>query len=105
MKNTFDYPKMYKNHYKNLPTAYFIGTLFCGVIASIILFFVFLDAGGFGAASLCFLGGIVGTVVLAYVNRFAVAVAISQKIVVADTLLAMKNNSPAPVDEDELPEL
>jgi hypothetical protein len=103
-----DYQKMYTKWYKNIPNLYFWSTLIILALGAIVTGIIFMSDGdadwimiGIGIV----VGGSAVAVGLAYLNRFIAAIVISQKVVVADALLSMQGDVPAPTAEDELPEL
>ena len=112
MKKNFNYKKLYLEQYKNIPNFYFWGTMICGCVASIILgsHYFNLAASGYSSYAadglLTLFGGLAATALLAFLNRWISSVAISQKVVVADTLLSMKDGSfDTAAEDEELPEL
>ena len=109
MKKTFDYQNLYLKKYKNIPNMYFWGTLLLLGLSSIATGSVILATSNYeDEVVMGLVVLIVGSLVawgLAHLSRFIASVAISQKVVVADTLLSMKDGTPAPIAEDELPEL
>lgn len=112
MKNDFNYKKLYQEQFKNLPNIRFIGTLISiGAIATIIGVILFIKAtSGYSSyfsisVATIFIGWAIA-LGLAYLVRYITAISISQKIVVADTLLAINDaQASSPVSENELPEL
>lgn len=104
MKKEIDYKKLYLKQYKNIPNYYFWGTLITlglGAIVTGIIFMIDWFMIGFGIM----FGGMIVAFGLAFLNRFISAVAISQKVVVADALLSGNNGSASIMVEEELPEL
>lgn len=110
LKKQFDYKKLYLEKYKNLPNYYFLSCLF-GIstlaVASAIIYAIaerLSNAEEF-AIMLCIgLGGILVAFALASLVRFFSSISLSQKVVVADSLLSMNGNN-TDSSEDELPEL
>jgi len=109
MKKTFDYQNLYLKQYKNIPNMYFWGTLLILGLGSIVTGIIILATANYDdEVTMGLVILIVGSLVawgLAYLSRFIASVAISQKVVVADTLLSMSGGTTAPTVEDELPEL
>ncbi len=105
MQKNIDYKNLYLKAYKNLPTGYFYTTLIIMLLATVVLFIVFVTEIDEGIAILILLGGTPFSFGLAYLIRYAVAVYISQKIVVADTLLSMNKQELVLHTEEELPEM
>ena len=109
MKKITNYESLYQKHYKNLPNYYFWATLFVFGLSALITAFILMgsrwyDVRSIGVAVLIF--GSALAVGLAYLSRTISAISISQKVVVADTLLSMKGDAAhAPTADDELPEL
>ena len=109
MKKTFDYQNLYLKQYKNIPNMYFWGILLILGLGSIVTGIIILATANYDdEVTMGLVILIVGSLVawgLAYLSRFIASVAISQKVVVADTLLSMSGGTTAPTVEDELPEL
>jgi len=111
MKKTFDYKKLYLEQYKNIPNFYFVGTMILGGAVSTILGLYYLiqsaDYSSYLTTGLLvLLGGWCVTVALSFLTRWISSVAISQSVVVADTLMSLKNDVPTSNEvENELPEL
>ena len=109
MKNQIDYKSLYLKKYKNIPNYYFWGTLITVSLAAIVVGIIFLAEASYDEDYLLGVGIILGGIIvgwgLAYFNRFISAIALSQKVVVADTLLSMKDDTASTATEDELPEL
>ncbi len=111
MNKEVNYKKLYLEKYKNIPNYCFWGILIGIGTMALAGGLTFAGVEGFKrdyeiAATLGIIfGGLLFAVILAFIARFFVSISISQKIVVADSLLAMKDNNKAPVVEDELPEL
>lgn len=90
MNKEFDYKKLYLTVYKNIPNIVFIST-FClvelsAIVAGIFFYYSFL---GF----LFLIGGLFVAWLLASIDRFIAAVAISQKVVMTDALLSMQSGN------------
>ena len=95
----YDYHKLYQKNFKNLPNisfwATFIG-VFVVLIAAAILLAKLTDM--VFVAILVLVAGLALSVCLARFARWLCAVNISQKVVVADTLLAMKSGNTSTPD-------
>ena len=107
MNKDFNYENLYLKHYKNIPNYYFWGILFSVGIPSTIAAIVMFASGssyltGYATALLVF-GWPIGFALGAF-WRWITSIALSQKIVVADSLLTMRSGGSAPANED-LPEL
>ena len=104
MKN-INYLKLYLTQYKNIPNFVFWGTIIVFTLASMAIGFAVGDDEGVIIAGI----GIAVGILIAYLSHFFIAVSISQKVVVTDTLLSMKDSNsterPGPKVENELPEL
>ncbi|MBE6792414.1 MAG: hypothetical protein E7534_02805 [Ruminococcaceae bacterium] len=103
MKNV-NYLSVYQEKYKNLPNIIFWSSLIFWGLVAIAAGIIALSATDEGFFGVVFLGSGVA-VGFAWLSRFLTAILISQKVIVADTLLSMANNAPAPIVEDELPDL
>ena len=90
----YDYYKLYQNNFKNLPKSHFWAT-FIGVCAVVIAGAIILGvlAEEFFGAILVLAAGVPLSIGLACLARWSCAVSISQKVVVADTLLAMHGDT------------
>ena len=110
MKKAIDYKKLYLEQYKRIPNFYFVGMMIIGGEVSTILGMYYLSLSAdyssyLSTGLLVLFGGWAATVALSFLVRWISSVAISQKVVVADTLLSMSGVTTAPTVEDELPEL
>jgi hypothetical protein len=88
-----DYKKLYLEHYKKLPISIFWGTLITLSLGAIVtgLIFIFDSEATIG---LCILAiGLIVAVADAYFNLWISSVLISQKVIVADSLLSMSGES------------
>jgi mRNA deadenylase 3'-5' endonuclease subunit Ccr4 len=93
MMKDFDYKQLYLNNYKKLPGVAYIVTLVAWLVGSFFGSLALLAEGMIGmAVFVCFVGIVLG-LLLASFNRFWCAVIISQRIVVADSMLKMVKNS------------
>ena len=110
MKKTLDYQKMYQTQYKKIPNYVFWATFITlglgAIIAGIVLFAEASWEEDYFVAAAVLVGGPFVAYLLARIDRWITALLLCQKIVVADTLLDIKNGSAAaPVEIDNLPEL
>ena len=107
LKKGIDYKSLYLRHFKNLPNVYFWSTfivLFIGAIVGgiIILANAYWDEQyAMGIITIIF--GPVIAWLLARLTRFIVAVSLSQKIVVADSLLTLSGNEIQACAEETVP--
>ena len=102
-----NFTEYYKNYYKNIPNICFWATLLLLGLGSFVVGIVFAADDGLWLL-LTFFGPFVA-LGIAYLVRFFTAIRISQKVVVADTLLSMDKtdipNTSSVVSDDTLPEL
>lgn len=98
-KKQIDYCSLYQKQFKTLPQACFWATFITLSLAAIITGIVLLCGARWTEDYLLALGIMIGgcvvALVLASIEYFFVAVSISQRVVLTDTLLAMKD---APVN-------
>lgn len=107
MKKAIDYQDLYLKQYKNIPNIWFWGTLILIGVTSTIVALTFFTAASprTDIGLVVLLGGWAVAVGLSFFARWVSSIAISQKIVVADSLLMIKNNSAnqsAPAMEEKL---
>lgn len=104
-----DYEKLYRNNYKNLPNGYYLAIRILLTIGTIVLGIVFLAEGDddfIAYGVLTIIGGFFVSWGIAALTRFLMAVGMSRGIVVADSLLTIRDGNSAPtVTEEDLPEL
>lgn len=106
MKKNLDYKSLYLNEYKNIPNYLFWGTLIFLGLGAIVTGAIFIfDSEEYMLGLGIIFGGSIVALGLAIWNRFISSVIISQKVVVADTLLSMNNVNSTVVLDCELPEL
>ena len=111
MKKPLDYKSIYQKWYKNIPNIVFWSTLITFLLASlvggILMFAEAYYEEDYVYGALIILGGSAVSWGIAKLSRLISSIAISQKVVVADTLLDIKNGSAnnTTVVDDELPEL
>lgn len=109
MKNkNIDYYAYYQHNYKNLPNVAFWATAITFWLAGV-SFFVIFGFGNYnwGGAVISLCAGALLGVIFGYLNKNWCATIISQKVVVADTLLEMNKQRDGSAVEikDELPEI
>lgn len=107
--DTIDYKKLYLDEYKKLPKTYYIITLVTVIAAGLLDILIssdFLSDGYEGLFSFLigseeYISGILAMIIwvaiafgAAYLVRYLSAIGLSQKIVVADTLLDIQNGHP-----------
>ena len=104
MQTNFNYKELYHKHYKNIPN-YVFWTVFAVLAIGAIVAAIIYDEEEVSVAIA--LGGILVGAGIAALARWFSMIGLSQSVVVADTLLALKGEeAPAEaVAEDELPEL
>jgi hypothetical protein len=109
MKKITNYESLYQKHYKDIPNYSFWTTLIFFELSALIPAFILIssrwnDVRSIGVLILIF--GSALAIGLAFLSRMISAIAISQKVVVADALLSTKENGiPTATVDDELPEL
>lgn len=95
MFNTeIDYKKLYKEKYRKIPNRWFAYVWVMSMIASIVVGVAVANGDGFVVLFVLLCGVGVGYVIALLVKR-EIAVSLSQKIVVADTLLELAQKAPA----------
>ena len=102
-----NYLNLYLKQYKNIPNIIFWGTIIVWILGSLVAGIYYGDWEGVIIGGIIVVVGIALGVIDAFLKRFFAAILISQKVVVTDTLLSMKDDKLTPVlnVEDELPEL
>ena len=106
MKKEIDYKKVYSKHYKNLPNYIFQGIAIWVTIGSISVGTALFNFDEVFLGLLVLFGGVALAWILAFLSRIISILALSQKIVITDAVLALQHSTAtADIDVDELPEL
>ena len=109
--NAIDYKRLYQEEYKKLPKTYYIITLATIIAGGLLEVLIFSDLFSDGYAGLFsflvgsadYISGILAVLIwiaiaigAASLVRYLTAIGLSQKVVVADSLLDIRNGQPLP---------